>query len=400
MARRRRTSDTGSLDSLLDTMFNVVGFLVLVMIFTQLSVQTAVQNITQKVLELPDISVKDLEVKEAEAEELREIVEKYKRLAQMRQLQMKQDEATKEQIEKEIAALKELVRMNPVLEAETKKIEQLVRERKEEMKKQQDALAEAMRQLELAKAMLDDTPAREVLPASTVSLPDPRVAPEGYTEKKIIIREGKVWPQREDDLFEAAKRLASQVRKIREDDENTGGLDPEIFFKVFEQRGPKTPDILLVPSIIGQDKNRIRLTYTRREDGGLSISEINETGSRYRKELVDAKQSRNYIRFYVYNDGESFSTYLTAREVVDEYDIPAGWALMHSSRGDEYKDLPAEFILNRKKKELEEEKLAREKAAEEAAKKPKPPPPPPKADTGPKIPPPKQTEVVPNAAID
>ena len=51
MGRRRRTEDGPSLDSLLDTLTNVVGILVILLVVTQLGVEEAVDRISQEILE-------------------------------------------------------------------------------------------------------------------------------------------------------------------------------------------------------------------------------------------------------------------------------------------------------------------------------------------------------------
>ncbi len=59
MGRRRRKDSGASLDSLLDTMTNVVGILVIVLIVTQLGVGDAVKRISAN---LPDISEAEYEL--------------------------------------------------------------------------------------------------------------------------------------------------------------------------------------------------------------------------------------------------------------------------------------------------------------------------------------------------
>ena len=56
--RRRKSSSQGSLDSLLDTMTNVVGILVILLTVTQLGVGDAVQRIRGDIAE---VSIEDLE---------------------------------------------------------------------------------------------------------------------------------------------------------------------------------------------------------------------------------------------------------------------------------------------------------------------------------------------------
>ena len=68
MARFRRTDDDqGAMDSLLDTMTNVVGILVIVLVVTQLGVGDAVQRIGEKL----EVEPAELEQKKRELADLR-----------------------------------------------------------------------------------------------------------------------------------------------------------------------------------------------------------------------------------------------------------------------------------------------------------------------------------------
>ena len=58
MRRRKKSSSGASLDSLLDTMTNVVGILVILLVVTQLGVSDAVKRISANA---PKISVEELE---------------------------------------------------------------------------------------------------------------------------------------------------------------------------------------------------------------------------------------------------------------------------------------------------------------------------------------------------
>ena len=63
MARRRKQEeDAGAMDSLLDTMTNVVGILVIVLVVTQLGVGDAVQRISQSL----DFDPEEIEKKREE----------------------------------------------------------------------------------------------------------------------------------------------------------------------------------------------------------------------------------------------------------------------------------------------------------------------------------------------
>jgi len=71
MRRRRRQSDDGNLDSLLDTMTNVVGILIILMAMTQIGVGDAVQRILRETdAPLAEISDEAVINKQAELDEL------------------------------------------------------------------------------------------------------------------------------------------------------------------------------------------------------------------------------------------------------------------------------------------------------------------------------------------
>ena len=78
MARRRSGGgdEDGGLDSLLDTMTNVVGILVLVLIVTQLSVQDVVET----VLEENQVDVQQIEEAKKQLEEKKKEVEDLERI--------------------------------------------------------------------------------------------------------------------------------------------------------------------------------------------------------------------------------------------------------------------------------------------------------------------------------
>ena len=70
MARRRRRDREGNYDSVLDTMTNVVGILVIVVAVTQMSVGDAVRTSVRDREALPEVSPETLEAMRARAGEL------------------------------------------------------------------------------------------------------------------------------------------------------------------------------------------------------------------------------------------------------------------------------------------------------------------------------------------
>ncbi|MCB9937645.1 MAG: hypothetical protein H6823_05350, partial [Planctomycetaceae bacterium] len=228
MKRTPKTDDDdgGGLDSLLDTMTNVVGILVMVLIATQLGVKDAVSRIA-------DSDVVDPAMVEAAKEKLlltkqqREAVE-----AQLSDLKPVDDSAIKVQLadlrrkldetratldqEKAVAnqfALK--------IEEDTKKAEQAKKKIQEvadaEAKREalQDDLRKMLEEEATLKAMLDDTPVQEAPPPKVVTLPDPRPAPEGAREVTFLCTNNRVYPIAADDWRDTIRKKAEFIVESR-----------------------------------------------------------------------------------------------------------------------------------------------------------------------------------------
>jgi len=134
MKRRAKKSGNGgaSLDSLLDTMTNVVGILVIVLILTQLGVGDAVKRISES---LPDITLDQLQLARQEADELRSLLEKLNEQKEEVEARATWDLATADMQRKELERLKrdltELMEANVEIDKLRKEVEELRKRAKE-----------------------------------------------------------------------------------------------------------------------------------------------------------------------------------------------------------------------------------------------------------------------------
>jgi len=363
MARRRK-DDTGiSLDSLLDTMFNVVGILVLVLVLTQLSVSGALQRLQTQVENLPEIDPEALELAEQRAQELREQVERLTENAEVAEMEMDEDRITLQRLEGQIARLKQLTALDPELQTERERVEALLEKRREQQQSLEQEVADASEELQRLKALLAETPERKELPDEVVTLPNPRDAPEGYTPMYVLIANQKVYVYYMDVLRDRLRKSVEAVRMMPETNTHTGGRHREMFHRRFEVRPMQNPFFRTEPQIVGGYDNVVRFEFIPREDGGETIEQINEASSLYRRALHEAAATRRYIRFWVKTD--SFRTYLRARALADQRDVPAGWELR--SENWVYRDTlrRGEYRLNQSKALIEKvqaERAARAKA--------------------------------------
>jgi hypothetical protein len=384
MRRRRKREIGGNLDSLMDTMTNVVGILVIVLVFTQLSVGDAVKRIRNINEALPDVEPAVLEEAKKQAAELRKFIEEHEDLAKDAEKSIATDVVSIKELEQQIAQLKKMVASDPQLAAALSKTKSTVAQREKQEQDLKKKMADTSRQIQDLKAMLDKTPVPKVSPAIEVTLPDPRPAPKGWTPLLILCKKGRLFELDYTKYQKLAQKKIERNRRlqIKEDDVNVGGFDEKKVIAYFDRDVLRNPNFKITVKKYG--KNLPYLMFNLLENGGDTAESLVKRGSKYQRLLAKSKSNKKYMRFIVYDD--SFEVYLAARTLAQLRGVPAGWAPSrftttpwHTRLGDD------KFNFNRLKADIAKEKAAAKKRAEEAAKNPKPKPKPKPS----RIPPPK-----------
>ncbi|MCM8539771.1 MAG: hypothetical protein NE328_05800 [Lentisphaeraceae bacterium] len=315
MARKRKKSSMGNLDSLLDTMTSVVGILIIILIVIQLGVKEKVKELLDIVNE--EISVKDLEKKERDIKTLEDLIKKKEQdfisknkahLTAMNKLSLAKNEITKT---KQQLNLIQNVKANPV--NITKDINLALKEIKAKEKELESIELEEAK----LKKLLATAKRIKSKPDKTVKLPNPRPAPPGSRGVYFICNGGRVFYRNDDEYREYFKKKVEDSRaKKNKDDE----YDPAYLKKYFSTRSNITP---FGKFEFYNNKTNIyfRLKFGR-SVGELS-SFIARTSSRYQRELSKLDNKKYYIVFQVQPD--SYSTYLTARAVAEKLGFACGW---------------------------------------------------------------------------
>lgn len=190
MARRVKADEERSLDSLLDTLTNVVGILLLILVITSLGLTTAVKEIVEN---LPVVTKEQLEDKKATAIEIR------KNLPSLRQTHSDIEKDTKADVKEKselIPQIEEIEKNNKDLTQKVSDREELQRriEEAEAKKKVEETKVTALAdELANLKAALDQTPERKVTAAEVVKMPNPRIAPDEAVAHYIVCKGGKVY---------------------------------------------------------------------------------------------------------------------------------------------------------------------------------------------------------------
>ena len=332
MARNRvKDDDDGGLDSLLDTMTNVVGILVIVLVVTQLGVGDAVSRITAMLV------IDEEQMKEDRRELTRLTVEQSDLSNQMKMLATVDIAAQRKELEESQMRLntqrrraeqeeKEANEYALKLETDKAKAEANQKEN-EDNEKNRTALREAIEQALAGKATvaakLDDTPVPQAVAAKVVTLPNPRPAPSGAKPIYFVCQQNKVYPIFLDPVRDDARQRAENVvvaRRLIRDIEK--GPDPDEFLKEYNKIRTRPHDFFDVEMYVAGGRYP-RLRFTPRENKGVSDAELRNPRSNFRKMMQTIDPTKYYARFFVMPD--SFDVYLTARAVMSEMQMPGGW---------------------------------------------------------------------------
>lgn len=340
MARRPPDDDEGSMDSLLDTMMNVVGILILVLVVTQLGVGDAVKRITdeanidpatleEKTKELEAIKderdallaameetkevTTDAEEQKKQLEELRrQIAEKEKLLAQLEQKQ-KEEEAKLAEVKRNMAAAV----------AAKKQIE----DNKKEREQLQTELSTTLKEIARLEALLADTPPPQVNPPKVINLPNPRPAPKDAKQLLFLCSQNKVYPLPTgpplEQLRKAAQAHALQAAmKVRRTFNPVTGEGTDRFLDEFNKWQPLRKNEYFEVKLYNS-RSYPRLLFDPKENGGETEKVVKAPKSKFQRALSMIDRNKYYIRFYVCTD--SFDIYVTTRRIVTEKGLLAGW---------------------------------------------------------------------------
>tara|TARA_R110002072_G_scaffold303141_1_gene495738 strand:+ start:59384 stop:60508 length:1125 start_codon:yes stop_codon:yes gene_type:complete len=330
--KKRKTDDDedGGLDSLLDTMTNVVGILVLVLIVTQLGVSEAITEITtnskvteedleaakQKLVSLADEKTKlkeqTISLASIDVDAERERLERLKEQLETRRKLLADQSKQANEFSMKIEADRETATKN------SKEIEETTKKREE----LQSTLTASLEKRAELKAKLDSTPRKAATPPTVVTIPDPRPAPPGAQQATFVCADNRVYPMNVEGIRKEAEVKAKDIiirRKLNLDPAR--GIDPEAFAKLYTNLNIND-DFFDVECYIA-DNRWPRLKLTPKAKRGADEDEVRRPGSRIRKIMATLDPTKFFARFYVLPD--SFDVYVSSRRALTDAGVLAGW---------------------------------------------------------------------------
>lgn len=322
MAKRKSgDGDALNLDSLMDTVTNVVGVLMIVLITVSLNIAASVNKILS---ELPPVALEELERLKQKLADItpkpdpKKVDEETKKLDQ--ELQKKVEELKT----LDLSAAKQSTKLVDLDE---------VRKKLDEAKKQRDGRKtetdKLLAEIDKLKALLDTTPVYKPPPATVVRLPNPRPMPEKAVLQRFLVMGGRVIylndAGMEDFIATEAEKNGRTLQAPTKGKPPRPVYDQPKLLAHFTRARVATRELQveLVPSPASP---RLPMKIIPLPEAGETVEQIKNPAAVFQRALRKFKsEPDNVVQFYVYKD--SIETYLAAREIADAIGVPVTWEI-------------------------------------------------------------------------
>lgn len=320
MAKRKSEEGGLNLDSLMDTVTNVVGVLMIVLIAISLNIANTVNKILSELPPATIEMVEQLKIRIADntpREDPTKVEEESKKLEQ--------------DLEKIVEELKTLDLSAQKQDVKLMDLDEL-RKKIEDSKKQRDVTKaktdELLAQIDKLKALLDTTPVYAPPPATVVRMPNPRPMPENVVQHLLLVADNRVHYLNEEAYIKLAVDELQKVEKSLQHSTSTPAkpvFDHKKSAEHLTNRRIATRELRLVPDLV-ETSSRLRVKLEPLPEGGETAEQIKNPASNYQRMLRKLKsEPNNVLGFLVYRD--SVETYLAAREVADSIGMPTTWKI-------------------------------------------------------------------------
>ncbi|MCB1233685.1 MAG: hypothetical protein KDM91_01280 [Verrucomicrobiae bacterium] len=222
MARARKAEEERSMDSLMDAMTNVVGILLLILIVSSLGISAAVKKVIDS---LPQVTEEEYERMKVSRENMLENLQKLRQT----QTDTEKNQKTEEEAKQLALELEEFEKNNKDLTDKTSDIEEWrrrVTDQETKKTEKDEKVKVAAAELANLRAILDQTPEREVKDATLVKMPNPRLAPQEARAFYAVCKNQKLYFVGDpyDHVFSVAKAIEDNFTKLAFTGEGIGSF--------------------------------------------------------------------------------------------------------------------------------------------------------------------------------
>jgi len=333
MAKRRDGGDAAlNLDSLMDTVTNVVGVLMIVLIMVSLNIATSINKILS---DLPPVTPEQFqELKEKVTQELPK--EDPKKLEE--EIKLAQEKVKKS--DEELKTLDTTTSQNPSLKIDLEEIRARLDKNKKMRDERKLIVDNKIQELESLKAKLDTTPVYVPPPATVVKLPNPRPIPENAVYQRfLVVGDRIVYLNATEFLRVVSEEVGKQknltfpnpIKNSFGEVIMAGGkpkeyLDRKRVMAFFADRLRLSTRDLKIELDGNPNSPRLNLRFTMQENGGENLAAIKQPGSVFQRAMRKfGGEPNTVVWFHVYKD--AIGTYLAARDIADEANVACGWEI-------------------------------------------------------------------------
>jgi hypothetical protein len=369
MARKEKPHDEElPFVALMDTMTNVVGVLIIVLVMIGIGLARTVQKVLSDLPLVSEEEHQSLKGEMTQFDDKRDPVEVEAEITGLKQ-----------DLEKVIARIRQLQEMEltmPKLPEDLQKMLTELETLRKERDQRKKTVTELLAEIDKLKVQLDTTPKPKNLPTVVARLPNPKPMPQNAQMHRVLVTENKLFMIRKDELIHLVEE---ELKKA----------NPSILARTLPQKGatrsllsapqPATPpkgsaaakpQLLFDPTKITpyfHNKFNMRVPYSRdphhdvlleiaqqpntpnlilnvypRPDGGETADDVRQAGSSFRNYIHALKADpRAVVQFLV--NRKAISMYLAARDVVDLEGVPVTWEINETLKFTY--PLPADYLV-------------------------------------------------------
>lgn len=329
MSKKRRSGgDDINMDVMMDSVTNVVGTLLLILIVVQLQISSTVETI-QTVLK--NITAKDVAMLKQKVQQQDKELKKVDPVVLDKEYQ--QAEGKVEETQKAVKAYS-----NEGQEKGFKllPVQQLIEMRKE-IETQVDADKKIFQELASERtklqAALDKTPVRPPAPAAEMTIPAARPVPKGAVFVDVLCARNRLYFLSDDTYKTMAEKAWDAVKgsmvKSNSVDEKTKKVtvfyDHQKAHDWFNKWATNIADTnLAVTFPMRKNEDRVRMEVLPKPDGGFSIEDLKKSDNGFRKLVAQLRRDPKFVLFFRINP-DSVEAYIEGREIAMNMGMPAGW---------------------------------------------------------------------------
>lgn len=326
--------------ALMDTMTNVVGVLIIVLVMIGIGLAKSVRKVLS---DLPPVTIEEHAKLLKEVEETKPKADPQKVEEEIKKLTEDAKKATEELKTMEVTKEKQNIKI-----VDLDDLQKQLAERKKERDAKKASVDKLLADIDKMKQQLDTTPVYVPPPAMVVKLPNPRPVPDKAEIHRFLVAGGKILFIDEDALADQAeaelKRAEQAASTSRETVKGPDGkpvmirdksgrtspqrkitFDPKKLSDYFARLHLGSREIK-TDLVIAPNSPRLALRMTPLPNSGETIDRARNLISVYQTQLKKFKADpKAVVWFHVFKD--SIETYLQARDIADQIGVPVGWEI-------------------------------------------------------------------------